>query len=303
MVEPYDVLVAGSYSIDLIFTGLPQFPELGKDVVGTGFDMAPGEAYNSTVALHRLGVKVGWAGDFGNDEFSRLALENARREGLDESLFVHHERPLRRISAAASYPHERAFITYYDPDPPAPAVLRALETVSPRIFYLPGLYYNWLIEPAILKARGMLIVMDGNSNGETLQHPAVHKSIAGADILMPNAAEAKGLTGAANVQEALCQLAEICPLVVVKDGPGGAYAWQEGEVLHAAALALDPVDTTGAGDCFNAGFLRAWLEGLPLTDCLQWGNIVGGLSTLKRGGTGQVTTTQDVKKWLERYPR
>jgi sugar/nucleoside kinase (ribokinase family) len=254
MVEPYDVLVAGSYSIDLIFTGLPQFPELGKDVVGTGFDMAPGEAYNSTVALHRLGVKVGWAGDFGNDEFSRLALENARREGLDESLFVHHERPLRRISAAASYPHERAFITYYDPDPPAPAVLRALETVSPRIFYLPGLYYNWLIEPAILKARGMLIVMDGNSNGETLQHPAVHKSIAGADILMPNAAEAKGLTGAANVQEALCQLAEICPLVVVKDGPGGAYAWQEGEILHAAALALDPVDTTGAGDCFNGSW-------------------------------------------------
>jgi sugar/nucleoside kinase (ribokinase family) len=117
---------------------------------------------------------------------------------------------------------------------------------------------------------------------------------------MPNAAEAKALTGATNVQEALCQLAEICQLVVVKDGPGGAYAWREGEILHAPALALAPVDTTGAGDCFNAGFLRAWLEGLPLQECLQWGNIVGGLSTLKRGGTGQVITTRDVEEWLER---
>ena len=107
----FDVLVAGNYSLDLIFTGLPQFPELGKDVVGTGFEMIPGEAYNSVVALHRLGVKVGWAADFGNDEFSRFALDRARQEGLDESLFVHHSQPLRRISAAASFPDERAFMT------------------------------------------------------------------------------------------------------------------------------------------------------------------------------------------------
>lgn len=299
----FDVLVAGNYSLDLIFTGLPQFPELGKDVVGTGFEMIPGEAYNSVVALHRLGVKVGWAADFGNDEFSRFALDRARQEGLDESLFVHHSQPLRRISAAASFPDERAFMTYYDPDPFPPAAVQALAGTSARVFYLPGFYYQWPIEPDRLHCLGMRLVMDGNSAGATLKDPAVRKSAQSVDILLPNAAEARSLTGAADVKEALCLLAELCPLVVVKDGPGGAYTWLDGEILHSAALPVEPVDTTGAGDCFNAGFLRAWLDGLPLLDCLRWGNIVGGLSTLKRGGTSQVTTLRDVEKWLEIHPK
>jgi sugar/nucleoside kinase (ribokinase family) len=58
------------------------------------------------------------------------------------------------------------------------------------------------------------------------------------------------------------------------------------------------VDTTGAGDCFNAGFIKAWLDQRPLEECLKWGNIVGGLSTLALGGTGQVTTVKEVEEWL-----
>ena len=65
-------------------------------------------------AMHRLGLKVGWAADFGDDDFSRFTLERARAEGLDDALFVHHRRPLRRITVALSYPDDRAFITYVD---------------------------------------------------------------------------------------------------------------------------------------------------------------------------------------------
>jgi len=56
--KSYDVLVAGSYSLDLIFTGLPHLPRLGEDLLASGFAMIPGEAYNSAVAMHRLGLKV-----------------------------------------------------------------------------------------------------------------------------------------------------------------------------------------------------------------------------------------------------
>src|SRR4030042_6321222 len=117
MASMFDVIVVGNYSVDLIFTGMSEFPQLGKDVVSTEFKMTPGEAFISAVSIHRLGIKVGWAADFGNDDFSQFALRCAREEGLNEALFAFHDQPYRRISVAATYPNDRAFITYYDPDP------------------------------------------------------------------------------------------------------------------------------------------------------------------------------------------
>jgi len=301
MSKTFDVLVAGSYSLDLIFTGLPGLPQLGEDMLATGLERIPGEAYNSAVAMHRLGLRVGWAADFGNDDFSRFALERARAEGLDDSLFNHHKRPMRRISIAASFPEDRAFITYYDPDPRLPAVIKALTTASARVLYIPGFYYGPFLEMGLrlARAKSMKIVMDGNSGSEvTLQNPNVRKAVRSVDVLLPNAKEARNLTGEDDLMKALKTLGGLCPLVVVKDGGRGAYACQGNEILHAEAIAITPFETTGAGDCFNAGFLKAWLDGLPVQECLRWGNITGGLSTLAPGGTGKVVTIEEVKKWL-----
>ena len=301
MSKTFDVLVAGSYSLDLIFTGLPGLPQLGEDMLATGLERIPGEAYNSAVAMHRLGLRVGWAADFGNDDFSRFALERARAEGLDDSLFNHHKRPMRRISIAASFPEDRAFITYYDPDPRLPAVIKALTTASARVLYIPGFYYGPFLEMGLrlARAKSMKIVMDGNSGSEvTLQNPSVRKAVRSVDVLLPNAKEARNLTGEDDLMKALKTLGGLCPLVVVKDGGRGAYACQGNEILHAEAIAITPFETTGAGDCFNAGFLKAWLDGLPVQECLRWGNITGGLSTLAPGGTGKVVTIEEVKKWL-----
>ncbi|GAB4478413.1 MAG: carbohydrate kinase family protein [Anaerolineales bacterium] len=297
----YDVLVVGSYTIDLIFSGLPGLPELGREVVGKGFAMIPGEAYNSAVAMHRLGLRVAWAGDFGNDEFSQFALKAAREEGMDETFFVHHPRPLRRLTVAASFPDDRAFITYYDPDPLIPAGLRALRKIRARLLLVPGFYAGALFQLGSrwVRLRGMKIVMDGNSHPNThLGRAAVRQAIRALDAFLPNATEALHLTGESDLIRAIRRLGELCPLVVVKAGPAGAYAYQEEKIIHVPALKLKPLDTTGAGDCFNAGFLRAWLDGRPLEECLRWGNIVGGLSTLGYGATGQKVTTQDILKHL-----
>src|SRR4030066_1899008 len=102
----FDVIIFGSYSIDFVFTGMSEFPQLGKDIQSKALTITPGEAFISAVSMHRLGFKVGWAADFGNDEYSQLALRNSREEGLDESLFIFHERSFRRISVAVSFPAE-----------------------------------------------------------------------------------------------------------------------------------------------------------------------------------------------------
>lgn len=301
----FDVIVVGDYFIDMIFTGLPQFPELGKEIYGSGFAMLPGGAYNTVAAMHRLGLNVGWAGDFGSDEFSQFVLNQARKEGLSEALFVRHHQPMRRITVAASFPGDRAFMTFTDPGPRVPGAIKALALSFAKAVYLPGLYYGGWFEAGLsmIRARGMKLIMDGNSSEETLEsQPQVLKALHSVDLFMPNASEARRLTGLADVGEAAHALSRLIPLVVVKDGANGAYSCQHGKLLHMPAISVTPLDTTGAGDSFNAGFVRAWLDEKPLEDCLRWGNIVGGLSTLGIGGSAKVIREKDIQKWIRDHP-
>ena len=253
--------------------------------------------------MHRLGLRIGWACDFGNDEFSSYVLCQSKKEGLDSDLFVKHRQALRHITIAASYPQDRAFISFTDQSPIIPAGFLALLRTTGRILFVPGLYYGrWFeIGVRLAKLRGMKIVMDGNSSEESLDNtPALEGILCKLDIFMPNASEAARITGKNSVSEATEMLSRFCPLVVVKDGANGAFAGVNGHLTHAQALPVQPVETTGAGDCFNAGFVKAWLDGLSLEICLKWGNIVGGLSTLAEGGTSYWIDQQVAKEWLNR---
>lgn len=298
----YDVFLVGSYSIDLIFTGLPHMPQLGMDTVGTGFGLIPGEAYTNAVAMHRLGLNVAWASDFGNDRMSEIALEFTRREHLDETYFVRHDRPYQRVSAAASFPEERGFMTYYDPDPPVLAAMKYLMTVKAKALFIPGIVAGPVFSTAsrMIKMKKMKIIMDGNTNGElTISDSRIRDILRTVDVILPNARETRNLTGEDSLEKAMLILNRYCRLVIVKDGANGSYACREGKIIHEQAIRITPLDTTGAGDCYSAGFTAAWLAEKPINECLKWGNIVGGLSTQKIGGTSQVTTTEDVKKYLD----
>jgi sugar/nucleoside kinase (ribokinase family) len=143
--------------------------------------------------------------------------------------------------------------------------------------------------------------MDGNSTEETLQNtPSLQKALSKLDLFMPNASEACRLTGERDTYAALQALAHLCPLVVIKAGAEGAYATQAGHMYHSRAIPIAPIETTGAGDCFNAGFIKAWLQGCQIEECLRWGNIVGGLSTQAEGGTGKVIRENEVIEWLNK---
>lgn len=297
----YDIIVAGDYFIDLVFTGLPKLPELGEEVFGTGFEMLPGGSYNTVVAMQRLGLKVGWAADFGNDHFSRFVLDYVENEKIDTSLFVLHHQSMRHVTAAASFSQDRAFISYNDPEPAMPAAMIKLPFTSSRALYIPALYYGrWFNAGlSLLRIKNMALIMDGNTSEITLKDtPDAAKVLQNTDLFLPNAREVRYLTGEQDLVKGIHILVTLCPLVVVKDGIRGAYAYDGSRLVHSPAIPVTPLDTTGAGDCFNAGFIKAWLDQRPLEECLKWGNIVGGLSTLALGGTSQVTTVNEVEKWL-----
>ncbi len=294
----YDVLVPGHYFCDVVFTGLPAFPALGKEIYCQDLNVVPGGMLNTVIAMKRLGVRVGWAGTLGNDFFSQYIREQVEREDLDLSLVSSVDRPLRRVTVCLPFASERAFVTYADPVPDIVALARRhLQETRFRHLHFSGLLVDRRM-PALLdecRARGIEVSMDCQHREETLAQTLVRDIISRLDIFMPNAMEARRLSAEVELTQAADCLAELVPLLVIKDGAQGAHCRHEGMHYHAAALSCDPVDTTGAGDVFNAAFIAARLAGAGPETCLQHGTAAGSLSTL---GTGGCSTAPDMSELL-----
>jgi sugar/nucleoside kinase (ribokinase family) len=304
MENALDVLVVGDYCLDLIFTGMKSEPILGKEIVATGFNMTLGGTCNSALAMHRLGLKVAWAADFGADQFSQFVLEKLNKENFDSRYFIQHKKAMRLLTVSLSYPHERAFIAYYDKTPILPAAFSVIPKVESKWVYIPGLLHGPQLEAglSLMRRKKMKIAMDGNFwERLSLKTKAVRRAIEICELFFSNADEARSLTGEKDLKKALITLGKICPVVAVKAGSLGAYGVQNQTVEYVPAIKVKSIDTTGAGDCFNAGFIKAFCDGNSLRECLKWGNIVGGLSTLGLGGVDRVTTVLDVVQWLKKY--
>lgn len=118
----------------------------------------------------------------------------------------------------------------------------------------------------------------------------VGAAIAQADVLLPNEAEALALAGRDDVLAAGEALAASAGLVVVKRGRDGAVAWRDGAPVSVPGPPARPVDTVGAGDSFDAGFLAGWLGGRDLAASLRLAAACGALSTRAAGGTAAQPT-------------
>ena len=288
-----DVLVAGEYYVDLIFSGLTKPPRLGAEIFANGFAMRPGGCYNMALGLVRLGVATAWACDFGTDPFSRMVLDAARADGIDGAAFRHLGRSLQQVSVGFANDRERGFITY-----------REGALAAPDLALVPRLQPKWLLQSFrcapdwlgfMRTARGAGVKIFGDCNGDAtgLDRPGVSDFISLCDVFSPNEAEALALTGAGDIDGALAMLGDLCPTVVIKRGADGASALLSGRRRYdAPAPAVSVIDTIGAGDAFAAGVLAAALEGRPIEEQLSRGVACGALSTTGAGSSANPTAAE-----------
>jgi sugar/nucleoside kinase (ribokinase family) len=299
-----DVLVTGRYFCDVVITGLPEMPRLGYEVWGRQCEILPGASFIPAVALHRLGLHVAWPCYFGNDLFSRFVREQARREGLNEAWFLEYDHPALGITISFSFARERAFVSYEDkiPELQYPGLIRQLH---PRWIMLMKLWKGDVLEGIIEAAREShtAIFMECQANEESLADPQIVSALKRVDVFSPNLEEALQLTGAPHVDAALAELAALSPLVVVKAGKEGAIAQQGSRIVRVPGIKVDAVETTGAGDNFDCGFIYAQIQGYSLEDSLRCGNICGGLSTEAYGGVTAAPIKEIVEKWRASYQR
>ena len=127
--------------------------------------------------------------------------------------------------------------------------------------------------------------MDTNDDPDDRWNGVLDELLDHVDVLLPNEQEACRITKRDTIEDALRVLSARVPCIAAKCGPRGALVQVGEKQSRIPPLTVNPVDTIGAGDSFNAGFLCAYLQGADPTECAVAGNITGALSTLRAGGT------------------
>jgi sugar/nucleoside kinase (ribokinase family) len=162
---------------------------------------------------------------------------------------------------------------------------------SARHFHLSSLFLQHALEPDVpklfreLKRAGLTISLDTNDDPSGQWGGVLPDLLDYVDVLLPNEGEACRMTKKETLDEALSELARRVPCVAVKCGSRGSVVRAAGKTVAVDAVVVKAVDTIGAGDSFNAGFLFGWLKGWSPDQCAYAGNITGALSTLRVGGT------------------
>lgn len=284
--QPYEVILDGGYFCDLLFLGISHLPAPGTEVFADEFALAGGWTFRTARALARLGVRTGWPADFGNDIFSRYVRDEAIAAGIDPGLFRDHDRPIRHVTAAVGLPTDRAFISFMD-DIDVPSTGPIVEANRPDWICVPGLSYESRFGDLATSAFrvGSRIFMDCQDVPVTLETKGVAAAISAVDVFSPNELEAKRLAGRGELHEAIAMLADLGPTIVVKRGAFGALVSDAGRISEVPGFEVEPKATTGAGDCFNAGFIYGLLHGSDALEATRLANIVGALSTTAADGS------------------
>ncbi|MDQ0643978.1 carbohydrate kinase family protein [Microbacterium murale] len=301
------VLVAGDANLDLVLRGdvVPRFGQ--AEQLLDGVDLVLGSSAGICAAgLARLGVATALVARVGADVFGDRTRELLAQAGVEIGAVRVVDEPTG-VSVILSAPHDRSILTLTGAFAgiTADEVLAAAEGVShvhfASYFLVPELARELSAVLATLRARGITTSLDTNWDPAE-RWEGVGECLPLLDLLLPNAAEAIALAAAldpgvaADAESAARLLAAHGPVVVVKNGAAGGLAVTDGLVLRAAGLPVDVVDTTGAGDSFDAGFLASWIEHGDVARALGWAAVAGSLSTRGAGGTGGQASRAEVEQ-------
>jgi len=281
------VLTIGRIYCDLIFTGLDEMPVLGRELFANSMDIAAGGgAFISAAHFHHAGRHVALVARLGTDPLSLHVGHQMRESGVDLRFIEHAPDAGPQVTVATVVAHDRAFLTRRA-GPALPATLAdAFDWAEAGHLHIAE--YATLHEipdlVARAKANGLTVSLDPSWDATLIYDPGLLKACAGVDVFLPNQEEAQAITGAADAETAIRALMHAFPCVALKDGANGAWATSGGCIVHSPAEPVPVVDTTGAGDAFNAGFVDAWLRSSPLETCLAIGIRAGSVAVGTAGG-------------------
>lgn len=285
------IVVFGSFVADITGTAA-HFPAPGETVLGETFKIGPGgKGSNQAIAAHRAGGDVTLVTKLGEDPFGRMAKEFYENEGMGTSHLLFDKdagsgAALIMVNSSTAQNmilvHLGAcnHITYED-------VEREKELIAQADLLLVQLEMN-------LEALAHIIEIAAENHTRVILNPAPAQELpddllSKIDIVTPNETETEILTGVTvdSLQTAHAAadvfLQKGVKNVVITLGSNGVYVTDGKQEEIIPCIRVNAVDTTGAGDAFNGGFVEALSEGMNLFDAAKFGNCAGALSVTTFG--------------------
>lgn len=311
--ERPDCLCVGLVVVDHVGSPLPRLPRPGEQLLTERLVLNIGGcAANAAVGLARLGNRTAVVGRVGTDLLGDFALAFLEREGVD----VSRVRRCPAVPTAATLVvnvvgEDRRFIH----DLGANAELTPADVphdllAGCRVLYVGGYLVSAGLDPhdtaellAAAKRAGVKTVVDIVCGGPENFLDRLRPILPHTDVFLPNRDEGERITG---LVDPLAQAERFLDLgagtVVVTCGGEGCVAASGTRRLKVGSFAVPVLDSSGAGDAFDAGFVTALLAGGDLVECLRWGTALGAGAVRAIGTTAGVLTRAEAAEYLASRP-
>ncbi len=306
MQKKWDVYVYGDVNIDLVVPGVESLPEPGSEVdVPIMETFVGGGAALFTLGLAKLGLTPVFQGSIGKDMYGEYIRGLFRELGVDDSLLLDSDTKKTGISISFTTEKDRCFLTYRGTNEGISLKYMDLEQLrGAKHVHVTG--YEGATNHAeyldvLTKIREMgdvTVSFDVGWDMTGVWYEGIFDLLPMIDVLFMNETECLHYTRCDDVETGARRLAEKAGMAVIKMGKTGAMAIRNGEKFFAPAYTVKAVDTTGAGDSFNAGFIYGFLRGLPMEECLKCGNGCGSLSVTKLGGNTGFPFRAELEQWI-----
>jgi len=298
------VMVIGDAMVDHQYW-IDHMPKAGEDtIILSASENAGGSGANTAIALAYLGVPAKFSGMIGHDRDGDLVLQHMRSVGVDISGIQYGDVTGFTITMIDSSSERTMFSFRGASSNPLLLDEKLLESIKTSRVFLTSGYQLLNREQAMIaitaaewvRDGGNLVALDPSPLIGELASDIRERILALTDILLPNQHELALLTGESDQTTALEKAKHLCSCVAVKLGSKGSWmsvrqGFQMGDgkrlaedrVYFSPAVQVEAVDTTGAGDSFNAGFLAAYLHNEKPEDWLRSGNHLAGEVVQHRG--------------------
>jgi sugar/nucleoside kinase (ribokinase family) len=304
MEKQFDALVIGELNVDLILNRIDKFPEIGKEMLAGHMTLTLGSSSAIFASnLSTLGTKVAFAGKLGHDNFGDHIILSLKSKGVDTRYIVRSVKTTTGATIVLNFGEDRAMVTYQGAmkyltlhDIPDGVFTKCRHLHVSSVFLQPGLASSLVDLFKQAKSYGLTTSIDPQWDPAEQWNIDFKSLLPYVDVFMPNIKELCALTKTTDLQNALDVLKPFKTVVVVKNGSEGAYLWDGKKLVHQKPfLNKQVVDSIGAGDSFNSGFIHKYLLGKSLQECLEFGALTGAINTTRSGGTSAFENLSLVK--------
>ncbi len=287
-----DIIVIGELNIDLVLRKVP-LPQYEKEFLAEDMEFTMGSSSAITAFnLSAIGKKVAFLGKIGDDFFGNFMVQELNIGGVDTSHILVDKNLKTGATIVVANPPQKALLTYSGAmtelrlgDLKWDFIKNARHVHLGCFFLQTGLRKDVGQIFSTAKKFGLSTSMDTNWDPDDKWGEDLMEALKFTDIFLPNKEEALRITKSSNPEDAVVRLSELVEVSVVKLGKEGSILCKDRNVIREPTFPVEEIETTGAGDSFNAGFLSQYLEGKDWRTCLRYGNACGAIAVTEMGGT------------------